>query len=377
MPLTHYFFNPTKRLSQIITDAGSGFDLQFRNYVNDQFYIMSCCIILNQYYHVDINIDFNLIFDIPNKEGYLNHYRILTNAEFIEIKTTENTLELTEQDIKQLLDNYDDLNLWKEKFPAESWELYGFVIINMYDSTKEVAISNLKGFLIQTKENPLHIKEKFTEIFKSIFRISDLELGFTAINQKENNFEYSPINSAIQSKILFNYKKNIKDHIDPDGVFINMITSKKYFCISDMSVFLKNNPDCYMLSNLLSQNIKSAIFIPIYNDQNLLGIIEIISTNNTLNSIKATAMDTVLPFLSDSMNMMFANMENHILAIIQQEYTTIHPSVYWKFYEEVKKHINIGSNKIIKNLPYKNINFKNLTPLYGQNFSEKLCLFFF
>ncbi len=363
IPFSKQIFNPTQRLKSIIKDAGPDFELQYRDFMTDKFYIMSCCIILNQYYQIPINTDFNLIYDIPNKNGYINHYRIMSNADFINIQPTERSIELTEEDIVELLDNYENLDLWKEKFPMNSWILNGFVIIKMYDSTTEVAISNLKGILIQSKDNFREINTKATEIFKSIFNLSNLEIGFTAINHKENLFEQSPINEAIKSKLLAGSTENLNE----DHTFIALLNNKKYLCISDIERFQKENSECHIIENLCQQNIQSAILIPIHSGQRLIGILEIVSTKKVLNSINATKIEGILPFLLDSMNTMYANLENHILALIQQEYTSIHPSVYWKFYAEAKKHINLGSNKIIRNLPYQNIKFEKLTPLYGQS----------
>lgn len=366
IPFVNFIFNPTRRLEKILSDAGEGFDLRFRGFYADQLYVMSCCIILSSYYKIPVRYEFPLVYDIPNKEGYTNFYRILTNADFLEIHPTDQSIMLSEDEIQELLDQYENLDLWKEKFPPKSWDLKGFGLISMYDATTEIAISNLKGILIQTKENPSEIKQKLTEIFKSIYRISDLEIGFTSINLKDHQFEYSPINNAIDSKVLSGISYFQRERPETDEGFIRLLNDKKYFSISDIDVYFKENSDCYVVSNLIKQNIKSAIFIPIHNDQKLLGIIEITSKQKLLNSINATKMDAVLPFLSDSISMLYANLENHISALIQQEYTTIHPSVYWKFYDEVRRHINFGSNEIIKNLPYRSISFEQLTPLYGQ-----------
>ncbi|MBO6200748.1 MAG: GAF domain-containing protein, partial [Chryseobacterium sp.] len=51
-------------------------------------------------------------------------------------------------------------------------------------------------------------------------------------------------------------------------------------------------------------------------------------------------------------------------AIIQREYTSIHPSVYWKFRQEAERHIGFYNAEF--DLPYRNISFQELTPLFGQ-----------
>jgi hypothetical protein len=42
---------------------------------------------------------------------------------------TDKAIPLTTDDINLLMDNYDNIALWKEKFPKESWILKGFGIV--------------------------------------------------------------------------------------------------------------------------------------------------------------------------------------------------------------------------------------------------------
>jgi hypothetical protein len=53
---------------------------------------------------------------IPDGNGIHRHFRILYNVDFIEIMPTDNTFW---DDINLLMDNYDNIALWKEKFPKK------------------------------------------------------------------------------------------------------------------------------------------------------------------------------------------------------------------------------------------------------------------
>ena len=89
---------------------------------------MTCCLILNAYYHQKLDFVRPLFYDIPDANGIMRHYRILYNADFVEILPTKNAQILSNADIENLLNNYDDLDLWMEKFPLNSWVLKGFGI---------------------------------------------------------------------------------------------------------------------------------------------------------------------------------------------------------------------------------------------------------
>lgn len=361
-PFYNFFFNPSKRFQSILKNAGENFDMLIKGLDPHRFYVMSCCIILRDFYKVPLNLSMPFIFDIPNEEGIVNHYRFLNNVDFIDVNPLEDYKKLTEEEIGELLDNFDDYELWKEKFPPKSWELKGFAVINFFDATTEIAVSNLKSKLINLEDDK-NLKSEMNKIFRSIFQVPDLELGFTAIDFEENKFVRNPINGVIDSFILsgFNHSKN---ELLCEKNFNTLVETRKFFSISDVERTYQEFPDSTFAKQFYESGIKSAIFAPIIKDKKLLGIIELVSRKKMLNSINATKMEIVMPYLEDTMDRLYDGIETRIQAIIQREYTSIHPSVYWKFRQEAERHIGFYREEF--DLPYRKITFENLTPLFGQ-----------
>lgn len=362
LPFYNFFFNPSKRFQSILKNAGENFDLFIKGLDPHRFYVMSCCLILRDFYKVPLNMSMPFIFDIPNEEGIVNHYRFLNNVDFVDINPLEEYRNLTEEEIGELLDNFDDYELWKEKFPPKSWELKGFAVINFFDATTEIAVSNLKSKLINLEDDK-NLKSEMNKIFRSIFQVPDLELGFTAIDFEENKFVRNPINGVIDSFILsgFNHSKN---ELLCEKNFNTLVETRKFFSISDVERTYQEFPDSTFAKQFYESGIKSAIFAPIIKDKKLLGIIELVSRKKMLNSINAQKMEIVMPYLEDTMDRLYDDIETRIQAIIQREYTSIHPSVYWKFRQEAERHIGFYREEF--DLPYRKITFENLTPLFGQ-----------
>ncbi|MPS72793.1 MAG: GAF domain-containing protein [Chryseobacterium sp.] len=362
-PFYNFFFNPTKRFESIIKKAGDNFDMIIKDMDPHRFYVMSCCIVLNDFYDVPLNVSMPFIFDIPNEEGVVKHYRFLTNADFMDVSPLENFKRLTQEEISELLDNFEDYELWKEKFPPKSWELKGFAVVNFFDATTEIAISNLKSKLINLEDDK-NLKPELNKVFRSIFQVSDLEVGFTSINHDENKFVRSPINGVIDSFILLGNSQDCKNELLCEKNFNTLVESKKFFSISDIERTYKEFPDSQMAKHFYEAGIKSAIFAPIIKNKKILGIIELISRKKMLNSINAQKMEIVMPYLEDTMDRLYDGIETRVQAIIQREYTSIHPSVYWKFRQEAERHIGFYREEF--DLPYRKITFENLTPLFGQ-----------
>lgn len=364
IPFHNITFNYSERFQSILNNAGADFDMTIRDFSDHQFYVMSCCLILNVHYGFRFDFTKPFFYDIPDAEGIIKHYRILYNADFMEIIPTEKAIPITQEDIEMLIDNYDNYEVWKEKFPSHSWILKGFGIMSLFDSTTESAVSNLKTNLITTREDHFSIEENFESIFRSIFRIPDLKIGYTAVNFEENKFIVPPFDKNIKSFILSETIDNNCNELICDKSFDSIIAKKNYLSISNVERFYQENPKSQLAKEFLKQGIQSFIFAPVVKNEKLLGIIELVSFyKNQLNSINAHKLDIVMPYLVDTIDRFYHDIDNEIEAIIQKEYTAIHPSVYWKFREEALLHLGDRNNK---DLPFKEIVFKNVSPLYGQ-----------
>jgi hypothetical protein len=366
IPFQNLTFNFTERFKGILRAAGDSFDMTIRNFSDDEFYIMSCILILNKYYKQSFEISRPLFYDIPDENGIRKHYRILYNVDFLEITPTKKALSLTQDDINLLMDNYDNIDIWKEKFPQESWSLKGFGIVTLFNATIESAVSNLKSSLLKSEQQQNHIDENIQDIFRSIFKISDLRVGLMLYNQEENNFTKPPFNSDTVESFILNDNEKLDCENTVFGCSLkNILVSKKPFSISNVSQFSKIHGNEDFAEHLLSQNIQSCILAPVIKGKKLLGIIELVSSEiGKLNSLNANNLDLILPYIVDTLERYNFDLENQLEALIQREYTAIHASVYWKFKKEVQKYFQ--NTSLTKEYVFKEIVFKEVYPLYGQ-----------
>ncbi|WP_289662349.1 GAF domain-containing protein [Flavobacterium panacagri] len=366
IPFQNISFNYTERFKKILKNAGDEFYMEIRDFDDHQFYVNNCCLILAYYYNY--NIDFNkpFFYDIPDEEGVEKHYRILYNADFMEITPTDSSVELTQQDIDQLIDNYNDIELWKSKFPPGSWILKGFGIVSLFDATTESAISTLKSNLLKPNTKSLDSDNILENIFRSIFKIPSLKVGFIIYNPEEEKF----IRPIKFDKQITSFLLHTDQEVDCKNAFFgcsfeNLLDKNEPFVISNVKKFIEESTNKHLGEHLLTQGIQSCVFAPVTKDGHLLGVIELVSENaRDLNSVNATKLELVLPYLTDTIDRYNTDMQHQIEAIIQREYTTIHPSVYWKFRKESQNYFqNINHTK---DYIFKEIVFKNVFPLYGQ-----------
>lgn len=363
VPFHNILFNSSKRLKQILNDAGEDFRLALRNMDEDVIYIFACIQILNQYYDYKVDISRPLYYDIPDKHGIKKHYRIAMNADFVEIFPKKNAPELKQKDVDILVQNVDKVELWKEKIPPHSYIFKGFTLVNLTDVTIDDAISELKTTLLFEEINEVEELQKLQEIFRSIYKISDLRVGFTVFNRREMVFERMENKEAYSFILDKEMPNDCETGICEKGLK-KLVDENSYFTIANVGDYVKNN-DNLLAKNLKKHHVKSCLLAPIAKNGKLLGVLELVSERkNGLNSINAIKLDDILPYIVATVERNRNDFENRVKAVIQSECTSIHPSVLWIFEKEAKKFIRDLDKDGLAS--FKDITFKDVYPLYGQ-----------
>ena len=365
LPYFDIVFNKSKRFQKILDNAGKDFKPFIRDQDEGIDYIMASTVILK--WHYGFNLDFSrpYFYDIPDANGIIHHYRILYNADFMDLIPTDLAKDLTQEDIDKLLENPEDLGLWKEMIPPNSFISKGFVISNMFDVTAEHTISEIKTNLISSdKRGSESFMTDLQETFRSFFKIKELKIGFVTYNTKDDQLE-RVYGNGIESFLLKEKDNEACNHILCIGSYDKIVNQKGYFAISDVDKYYKLSEGNEPYKGLYEQGIKSAIFAPIVNDGELLGVLELVSTKkNQLNGVNATKLDDVMPYIVAAVVRSKIEEENLIDAIIQNECTSVHSSVHWRFEEEAKQFIIDGLEG--RQPSFKEIVFKDVYPLYGQ-----------
>lgn len=358
--MTSFIFS--KRFKTIINDAGQDYQLEIRNFDYKNLYIFSCVYILSFYYKENLDYTRPFFFDIPNlKNNTVKNYRILFNADFGKIIKTKDAPEITKEDIIVLLNNYENIEVWKKKFPPNSYIFEGFALMNLFDVTQEENISNIKNTFIKRSIDSLSRLEFYTQ---KLLNISNLKVGISLYSKNKsdihNFLKFNLENSLISSGIC----NHPEEHFCM-GIVNRVFKSSKITAILNLEKYGKSTSFNNFYKTTTNHKLQSIILVPIELNNNCLAILEVGSYHKyQLNSINADKLKDIIPFLSSTIEKAIDEHKNLLESIIQENYTTIHPSVKWKFYNAVDHYLT--ANKEPGNGKLKNINFKNVYPIYGQ-----------
>ncbi|MCM4163756.1 MULTISPECIES: GAF domain-containing protein [unclassified Arenibacter] len=363
-PYTDIIFNSSRRFEEILAAAGPNYLPRIRNQEEEVTYMMACVVILNFYYGFNLDFKRPFFYDIPDAKGVMRHYRILYNADFMEIIPNGKPLEITQEDVDMLLENIDNVDLWKTKIPPNSFISKGFVISNMFDVTAEHSISEIKSSLIIKDKSGGNFIKGVEETFKSLFGLPNMRIGFSVYNSKEEQFERVSAN-GIDSFILQKKQVEICNEALCKSSYSKLIEQNHYFVISDVDKHYKASNGMAPYNCLYDQKIKSALLAPIAKEGQLLGVLELVSDRaNDFNSVNAKKLDDVIPYIVSAVLRSLEEEGNLIDAVIQNECTSVHPSVYWKFKEEAKRFIKEDHEGLQPS--FQEIVFDEVYPLYGQ-----------
>ncbi|SDB65575.1 hypothetical protein SAMN03097699_3116 [Flavobacteriaceae bacterium MAR_2010_188] len=367
LPFQNFIFHSSSRLDKIVSVAGEDFQLKVESLSDDEYYIMACTVILKMVYGFDIKYRRPFFYEIPDESGVIRHYKILYNGDFVEVEATKEAPNLFEEDYLELLDNFNDIALWKKKIPPRSYLFKGFILASLVDVTEDQSISNIKTSLISDGKNRnKDFINNFREVFKSLFGFTDIEVGYSFYNKDQNTF------MRVYGESMHSFLLNNEDHkkcYDAlcERSFDLLINKKEFYAISDVDKFYElSKGKSPQYRTLKEQGYKSSILAPIANEDELLGVLELVSkTPKLLNSVNANRLKDVMPFIVSSVERSKREQENLVEAVIQQECTSIHSSVKWKFEKAALKFIQEGYQGGQKP-QFDEIKIEGVYPLYGQ-----------
>lgn len=309
--------------------------------------------ILHQLYGVELPDERQMVLTLEEPEGTNKYFHVFFDPRFCQVRAVGEIPELSREELSLLVQDRNNLELWLEKLPPENFEFTGFAIYMMREATHMETVNNIKE-LLQTNDTP---GEEFLKLLRNQFRdmvgVPDLKIGISSYHTFKNSYHQCEEGGSMS--LLVDGKKNfLKAFHDisedlrkgDEAIIISDTASSKYFA--------KSKPD-YL----------SLILIPLYSEGDFIGHLELGSTHQKLGALDYAKVSEVIPLFATALAKRMEELENAIQSTIKEHYTSIHPSVEWKFTEAAYKILeqeNEGNTEV-----HEEIVFKDVVPLYGSS----------
>jgi hypothetical protein len=322
--------------------------------------VQACLMILEKFYETETKIDKPILFTIKDKTTGLDRvYKVEINHRFCEIVPKGELPIIDKSIVKYLTEKIYDVDLWLQYIKPELFEFRGFIVMRLTDVTVEEMLSSIKYDLLEKdavvrNESFMVIQQKL----RSIFNIPEARLGI-AYFDTNNNLILNGESTECWKSLAENNQGPCDSY--NGSVYERSWMEKRYITIEN----LEDYPFKSKIEEALLENgIRNILLAPLQDGDETIGMLEIAtSTPGQLNAISSTKVENVLPMFTAAVKRVKEEMSNEIQAIIQEECTTIHPSVKWRF---TQAGINVINKKRRgEKATFEEIVFKDVYPLFG------------
>ena len=319
--------------------------------------------ILRQCYGVDIHLEPTVMLTVPDPEtGLKRFYKPLYTHDYVEVRVKGALPALKETQIQALLDNIHDTELWQTYLPPEVFSLHGFHLAELHDVTTEESLSRLKHRLI-SRDAVLDVErvKELANLVRLHFQLPDLQLGLTAVDYPRDravDHEY-----RIRYNLLSDEIASLTDAAYAGSTYDQVFRSGEMVVIQD----LRERPNPTLLEErLIDLGYRSLLLAPLLSqDKHVIGIVELASPEpHALNAFMESRFEEIRGLFRTAVERSREYINNRIEVIMREQYTSLHPTVEWKFTEaafDILKRQEEGLPPAAQE-----IRFQRVYPLYGQ-----------
>lgn len=358
-------FYYTPRLEQFLKAKNLEFSInKDPEQVRASMIIRACCMILNTFYSQDVSFDDHYIFSAqPQYVDVARYYKTDFNTDFVEIKKLRSLLPLSNDQIYELISNLNNLDLWLEYLPPTHFEFHGLVTVQLIDVTEEEALSRLKHSLLQ--KDAVIVKESIMGLEQhlcSYFNLPSLRLGITVFDHPTS--KVVPESKKLQHHLLNKQFTSLHGSAFKNSIYEKACEAKEVYIVENLEKILHPT---VLEESLLEKGIRSIALIPLLRKNgDVFGIVELATAKAyQLNNFSVLKLKEIRPLFRTALWRSRMEINNEVGAIIRQQYTSIHPSVEWRFLEEAFRLLELRESED-DHVSAQPIVFKGIYPLFGQ-----------
>lgn len=317
--------------------------------------------LLETFYDVEVdNFKYQVATLRNNKTNLEKHFEIEINTDYVEATQLKPLKKLSKADIGRLLNNIYDEKIWLDAFPPENFSFKGFMIGTFHDVTRIETMSILKNKVTLSEEEmkPEYFFAFLEQQLRNYLELPKLKFGMVMVTHNDF-FNGDPLSLSGYSDL------NILKGTEADqSIYTEAFSAIQPLLFCDLNML---EYESSINAKMIKEGFQSMILLPIrIPNKGLVNIVEIAAPEAlTFNALTMVQLKEFFDLMHLASEQYLRSLDNMIQFFIQQQFTSIHPSVEWKFEEvatkyEVKRTLP-GFDGIIDPIV-----FKDIYPLYGQ-----------
>ncbi len=318
--------------------------------------------ILDKVYGLSIPLHNEFTHSFVDEEtGLLKYITISIDMRFVTVLPVD---RLPDIDLKRISGSKDGwyINYLHQHLPIDLFQFKGFTISTVNDSTTLNVLENIRNAVVdQNPKDQLGTVQKALTLLKSLVGNNNIHFGILPIIEINKHLVTFYENLPVSFLVKASREQNI-----PEEVFVGYL--QQFYDNPTLHFYNANDDQSEDLPFdliLHQSNIQTMVIIPIFHNYDLVGIMEA-HTNEigALNESSLSLLEHALPLMAQLLQKSIHDLQSFIDFKIKTVFTSIQPSVEWKFKEAVWSFVkDINPQKSDTSIPV--VAFNNLYPLYG------------
>ncbi|QRY58548.1 GAF domain-containing protein [Sphingobacterium siyangense] len=323
-------------------------------------------LIFERLYGFSSNENSSIVYHQLNDQGeILDYYDLDIDFKFVEIKAKKTLPTL---DIGRLSENpSDSLFDWNtviNTVKLEDFELSGFSIVTFRKTSTEHTLRRIQSILLDLPTYNYHLFfADLEKIITPLLKGADTVFSLFPLFQLNGVpfFDYSITNKSILIAEAYTANKTFKINPELAGYLKH---PHVIFYTNNATNGLRNTTSIFD-ERIGRSGVTTYLCIPLIHNHSLSGILEIYShEQDQLDNETMQALSSLVPLLSQLSQDITLEFKKRIDDIIINRFTTIQPSVQWKFNHIAAQYIQELENDS-RDAHIKAVVFEEVYPLYG------------
>ncbi len=322
--------------------------------------------LLHRCYDVPARFDYSLtVRSTDPATGLPRYWRMDVDMGYCDVRRSEGAPELDAAGGRRLLDEPENLELWRRTLPPEHFTFEGIMLVTAFDVTDEEILSQLKHELLGPQEHSAAEHADVLEGYlRALLRIPELSVGLLALEGED--LEGISRARAIGRSLLVSEGTVPRCSNVGDSYYGRLFDHDGPLIVSDLRQGSVHSP---FERHLIDKGYRSLMLVPLKRHGRLVGVLELASPNPERRSAETTiTLERVSVLFTSAIARALEEREMTLQALIKRHYTAVHPAVEWRFREAAMKLMmreDAGdSDEIRQPEP---IVFENVHGLYGMS----------
>ncbi len=327
-------------------------------------------IILNQHYGQALEEAHETILDYYDEHsGLTSHLRVMSGYDYVEVMLNGEKPNLEQRDIRNLLGNPNDTDLWEQLLPPSVFSFRGLEINHILDATQEVSHARLQRLLLK-REAVLSESRiaQLEEVLKGYLRVSDLRMGIMALDY--------PLSQAVAHRYLIRQDllgAKIERVLDPsygDSIYRETCAHGNVRIYDDLHDCLAETGE--LEERLMEKGIRSLVLVPLFGKgDHIIGMLELASKRPfAFSNLVLYQLDAIAPLFRQAIRRSRDDMEARIQSVMRKNFTALDPSIEWRFVQAAAELIeheqNADEEEEQEQSTIEEIRFEKVWALYAQ-----------